>query len=136
MGRRLQRNRNDAGSLLAATFVVAMGGGCVLFAIFALTPEGTVWQAAAFCGAMLVLLLAIALVRFNRVPRIGLGFWSIRFRSHRNDSAVDGYLPRVRKPRPKKFGDNQPITAEQARELNRSSSSTWVPSRHAQDGSG
>lgn len=133
MGRRLRRDRNDAGSMLAATFVIAAGAGCTIFLLLAMSPGDSMWPTVAVGGGTLALLIGVALVRFGGVPHLGLDFWSLRFRSHRQEGAGSDYLPRIRKPRNRHGGANQPITAEQARELNQSSGSTWVPSRHSDD---
>jgi hypothetical protein len=56
MGRRLHRGRNDAGSLLAATFVVAVGTGSTVFVALAIAPRDSGWLVAGIALAMLAVL--------------------------------------------------------------------------------
>jgi hypothetical protein len=126
MGRRLHRGRNDAGSLLAATFVVAVGTGSTVFVALAIAPRDSGWLVAGIALAMLAVLGCVFMLRFGKAPRLGLGFWSERFRSHRSDGAADDYTPRIRRHRTQ-HAENKPITASEAKERRQTSASTWVP---------
>jgi len=127
MGRRFNRGRNDSGSLLAATFVVALGAGSIVFVVIALAPRESLLMISGIVAGMLLVMGSIAMLRFGAKPRMGLGFWNVRFRSHRTDGSSDDYTPRIRKNSPKHSGTNKPITANEARELRLNSASTWVP---------
>ncbi len=127
MGKRIHRGRNDAGSLLAATFVAALGAGSTIFVVIALAPQNSTWLVGGISAGMILILGIIAMLRFGKMPSLGLGFWSVRFRNHRSDGVADDYVPRIRKNRGRNDGGNQPITAGEAKELRETSASTWIP---------
>jgi hypothetical protein len=135
MRRRSQRGRNDSGSLLAATFVVALGAGCTVFVILAATPQDSLWVMGGIVAGMAALLTCVMLLRFGKMPSLGLNFWSIRFTNHRDDTAAGKYTPRIRKNKHRVEGANQPITASEAKEIQQTSANTWVPAHKTRDSS-
>lgn len=131
MGRRWQNNRNDAGSLLASTFVVALGSGVTVFMLVGLAPRENWKLAATIGGSGFVLMLFIFWMRFSRTPGGSLGFWSIFGRSHREDHMAGDYLPRKVADGKSSMpaSDHRPITAEEVREIQVTSPNTWVPTK-------
>lgn len=130
MSKRWQNNRNDAGSLLASTFVIALGSGVLIFLVVALSADLSPY----FLGLMGLVATAfittIILQRFGRGRTGSMSFWSMFGQSHREDGLACNYRPR--KIRGRNDGDAEvprPIHAEEVRQIQETSSSTWVPSR-------
>lgn len=129
MGRRWQSNRNDAGSLLASVFIVALGCGSCLFTVAAMSPgslPAAIWTLSGIGGLFLVM---VVLQRFGKLPKTDLSFL-LSAQKNRRDDGVAGYEPRKAGGnatiRP---GTNQPISAEEAHEIKITSANTWVPTQ-------
>lgn len=128
MPKRFRHNRNDAGSLLASVFILALGSGCCLFLVAAMSPESFVRTAWGLGGMLTLFLTLIVLQRFGKIPNTNLGFLFSTARNRRDDGASD-YEPRIAgSPRSSStVGTNQPISAQEAREIQVTSANTWVP---------
>jgi len=126
MPRRFQHNRSDAGSLLAAVFIIALGAGCCLFLVAAMSPANlakTAWGLGAFCTVFLIL---IVLQRFGKSAG-GLSFLFSASRNRRDDGLQD-YEPRMAgEKRSSMVGTNRPISAKEAHDIQITSANTWVP---------
>lgn len=128
MPRRFQHNRNDSGSLLASVFIVALGCGCCLFLVSAMSPASfarTAWGLGAFCAVFLVVVI---MQRFGKSPTQSLGFLFSSSRNRRDDGLKD-YQPRKigENHASKHLGTNKPISAKEAHEIKITSANTWVP---------
>ena len=129
--KRFRSNRNDAGSLLASTFIVALGAGSCLFAMMALSPAKTP-SITVICGvASGALLLFIVRQRFRIIGRRRMSFLSLLSRTYRDDGLACQYEPRKvihrRQHLPSQV--NQPISIDELREIQSSSANTWVPTK-------
>ena len=131
MGRRGHGNRNDAGSLLASVFILALGGGCSLFTVAAMSPASlptAMWTVGGIIGAFMVFVI---LQRFGKVPSGDMGFILSSRRNKRDDGLAE-YEPRkAGDPRPIVVGTNQPISAAEVHEIKVTSANTWVPANSA-----
>lgn len=128
MARRFQHNRNDAGSLLASVFILALGSACCLFLVAAMSPASfarTAWGLGGFCTVFLIL---IVLQRFGKSPGSSLSFLHSSSRNRRDDGLKD-YEPRKAGENRQKsaVGTNRPISAQEAHEIQVTSPNTWVP---------
>ncbi len=131
MSRRFRGYRNDAGSLLASTFIVALGAGSCLFAMMALSPSRTP-SITSVCGvASGVLLLLIVRLRFRLPGRQRMSFLSLLSRTYRDDGLACQYEPRkaVHRRRQSPLQANQPISVDELREIQSSSANTWIPTK-------
>jgi hypothetical protein len=131
MGRRGHGSRNDAGSLLASVFILALGGGCSLFTVAAMSPSSlpmAMWTVGGIVGAFIVF---VVLQRFGKVPSADLSFILSSRRNNKDDGLAD-YQPRkAGDSRPVVSGTNQPISAEEVHEIKVTSANTWVPANSA-----
>lgn len=131
MGRRGHGNRNDAGSLLASVFILALGAGCSLFTVAAMSPSSlptAMWTVGGIIGAFMVFVI---LQRFGKAPNADLGFIFSSRRNQRDDGLKD-YEPRkAGDARPIISGTNQPISAAEVQEIKVTSANTWVPANSA-----
>ena len=131
MGRRGHGNRNDAGSLLASIFILALGAGCSLFTVAAMSPSSlptAMWTVGGIIGAFMAFVI---LLRFGKVPNADLGF-ILSSRRNKRDDGLSGYEPRkARDSRPIVSGTNQPISAAEVHEIKVTSANTWVPANSA-----
>jgi len=129
MGRRWQSNRNDSGSLFASVFILALGSGCCLFTVAALSPGSlptTIWTLSGIVGCFMVL---VVLQRFGKLPSTDLNFLLMSSKNRRTDGAAD-YQPRKATPeRRGPTGTNRPISAEEVHEIKVTSANTWVPAQ-------
>ena len=129
MTRRWRSNRNDAGSLLASVFILALGSACALFTVAAMSPGSLAaasWTIGSVVGAFIVF---IVLQRFGKLPKTDLGFLLSSHRNRPDDGAAD-YQPRkVVERRIVAQGTNQPISVEEVQELKITSLNTWVPAK-------
>lgn len=127
MGRRFRSNPDDSGSLLASMFIIALGAGCCLFTVVAMSPSSmpvALWIGG---GIMSVFVIIIVMQRFGRIPQGSLSFLLSSSRNRRDDGARD-YEPRkVADGRSQSVGTNRPITAEEAHQIKVTSPNTWVP---------
>jgi len=129
MGRRWQRNRNDSGSLFASVFILALGSGCCLFTVAALSPGSlptAVWTVGGIAGSFTLLVI---LQRSGRLPSTDLSFLLTSLKQRRDDGAAD-YQPRKAvSERQGPTGTNRPISAEEVHEIKVTSANTWVPAQ-------
>ena len=130
MPKRFHHNRNDNGSLLAAVFILALGSGCCLFLVSAMSPTSFAMTAWGLGGALSVFLTLIVLQRFGKMPNANLGFLFSSARNRRDDGAAD-YEPRIagQSRSSSVVGTNQPISAREAHEIKVTSANTWVPAK-------
>ena len=130
MPKRFHHNRNDNGSLLASVFILALGSGCCLFLVSAMSPTSFAMTAWGLGGALSVFLTLIVLQRFGKMPNANLGFLFSSARNRRDDGAAD-YEPRIagQSQSSSVVGTNQPISAREAHEIKVTSANTWVPAK-------
>jgi len=130
MPKRFHHNRNDSGSMLASVFILALGSGCCLFLVSAMSPASFAMTAWGLGGALAVFLTLIVLQRFGKLPNTNLGFLFSSSRNRRDDGAAD-YEPRIagQSRSSSAVGTNQPITATEAHEIKVTSANTWVPAK-------
>lgn len=130
MPKRFHHNRNDNGSLLASVFILALGSGCCLFLVSAMSPTSFAMTAWGLGGALSVFLTLIVLQRFGKMPNANLGFLFSSARNRRDDGAAD-YEPRIagQSRSSSVVGTNQPISAREAHEIKVTSANTWVPTK-------
>ena len=131
MGRRGHGNRNDAGSLLASVFILALGAGCSLFTVAAMSPASlptAMWTVGGIVGAFMAFVI---LQRFGKAPNVDMGFILSSRRNKRDDGLAD-YEPRKAGDRQHSIvGTNQPISAAEVHEIKVTSANTWVPANSA-----
>lgn len=134
MPRRFHNNRNDSGSLLASVFILALGSGCCLFLVSAMSPRSFAVTAWGLGGVLSVFLTLIVLQRFGKIPNTNLGFLFTSARNRRDDGAAD-YEPRIagQSRSSSMIGTNQPISAKEAHEIQVTSANTWVPANSARN---
>ena len=130
MPKRFHHKRNDAGSLLASVFILALGSGCCLFLVSAMSPASFAGTAWGLGGALSVFLTLIVLQRFGKMPNTNLGIQFSSARNRRDDGAAD-YEPRIagQTRSSSTVGTNQPISAKEAHEIKVTSANTWVPAK-------
>ena len=132
MGRKWGRRRDDGGSMLATVIVIVIGTGiCCFMCVLADGSHSDVVIGALICGAVL-LLVGIMWYRYSRGDSGGsLAFWNAAARNTREEGLAAQYRPRKVEDRRNQQspGGNQPITAEEAHNLQVNSSKTWVPSK-------
>lgn len=129
MARRWRSDRNDAGSLLASVFILALGAGCAIFTVSAMSPESFAVAASTVGAIVGMFIVFVVMQRFGKLPKMDMGFL---VSSHRNrsDDGVSDYEPRkVGEARIVAEGTNRPISAEEAQELKITSPNTWVPAK-------
>ncbi|MDA1229725.1 MAG: hypothetical protein O2856_03035 [Planctomycetota bacterium] len=125
-------NRNDAGSMLAAVFILTLGSGACLFLVAAMSPDAFATTAWWLGGSVAVCLTLLVLQRYGKIPNRSLGFLFTSTRSRRDDGVAD-YEPRIagQSSSPSVIGTNQPISARDAHEIQVTSANTWVPANSA-----
>lgn len=136
VARRVRSSRNDAGSLLASTFVVSLGAGCTLFMVAAMSPESAPVVLSLIGGLAVLLLAVIIRQRFRRGHGRGLSFVSLLSRQHRTDGLACEYQPEkaIRRRGPAAGQLNRPISVDELREIQTTSLNTWVPARSRHGG--
>ena len=131
MTKRWRNDRNDAGSLLASVFIMALGAGCCLFTVSAMSPESFVVAMCTVGSIVGVFTAFVVMQRFGKLPKIDMGFL-VSSHQHRPDDGVADYEPRkAGEAQIVAAGTNRPISAEEAQELKITSPNTWVPARAA-----
>ncbi len=129
MGKRWQSNRNDAGSLLASVFILALGASGALFTVAAMSPSSMPKAMWSVGSVVAVFVVFIVLQRFGKVPAGDLRFL-LTSQKNRRDDGVGDYMPRkVGEGRTVPPGTNQPSSAEEVHEIKVTSLNTWVPSQ-------
>jgi hypothetical protein len=131
LSRQFRNNRNDAGSLLASTFIVAMGAGCIFFMLMAMSPGTRPNLITVCCGVSVVVLLLTMRLRIRTRSAWTLPFLYVLGRSHRDDGLACQYEPKkIKRSRgAAAASSNQPISVEELREIQTTSANTWVPAR-------
>ena len=130
MPKRFHHNHNDSGSMLASVFILALGSGCCLFVVSAMSPASFAMTAWGLGGALSLFLTLIVLQRFGKLPNTNLGFLFTSARNRRDDGRA-AYEPRIvgQTRSSSTVGSNKPISALEAHELKVTSANTWVPAK-------
>ncbi|GAB5440744.1 MAG: hypothetical protein Fues2KO_10930 [Fuerstiella sp.] len=130
MGRNWKHQRDDAGSLLAAIIVVTLGAVVCGFLVAAAASSTEFWLLPTIVALPVTFTIWMIWYRYSRPAPQRLSFWFALSRSYRDDDVPGEYVPRkVRNRDEQVSGTNRPITAAEAREIQQTSSNTWVPSR-------
>ena len=126
-----KRGRDDAGSMLATVIVIVGGAGLCCFLSMLDTSSFSSWMPWMIIAGALSVIGLIVRYRYGRRSSTGLGLWYMLRRSPNDDGVAGQYQPGLIRDKRSQVsvGTNTPITAEQARELQVTSSNTWVPSR-------
>ena len=132
-----KNRRDDAGSMLAAVIVIVCGAGVCAFVGALDRSEAGAWMLGGVVLLAALFLWWIIWYRYkSNVGQSGLAFWHIFSRNHRDDGLAAQYRPRKvgdsRSNQPS--GTNQPITADEAHEIQATSANTWVPSKNREGG--
>lgn len=131
MARKWGKRRDDGGSMLASIVIIVLGTGlCCFLCLMDTSDLGTVLLIT-LPIVSLGLILFLMRYRYGRSHSSGLAFWFSAARNHYDDGIAAQYRPEKIKDRRANApaGSNQPITAQEAHELQTTSSSTWVPSK-------
>lgn len=130
MGKKSFRRRDDSGSMLATVIVIVLGAGlCSFLCVLADQNQNGLLLGGIIGGALLAI-VGLLVFRYGRMQDSSLAFWLAASKNHRDDGLKD-YQPEKAKSRgpSRPLGSNKPISAEEAREIQKTSSSTWVPAR-------
>ena len=131
MTRRFRNSRNDAGSLLASTFIVGIAAGIALFICLAFEPASNTTSVAIISSVAVLFLAFIALQRMSGPRAMTMAFMNLLNHNHRDDGLASQYRPRKVKSRPAASSElNQPISVDELREIQATSANTWVPTRN------
>ena len=131
MAGRWKRSRDDAGSMLATVIVIAGGAGLSCFICLLDASQFGSWMLGGILGGALLAIALVVRYRYGRASSSGLTFWYSAHSNPNDDGIAAQYRPRLVQTRGAEntVGPNMPITAEKARELQVTSSKTWVPAR-------
>lgn len=129
MGRKIQRD--DAGSMLATVLVIIAGTLLLVFICAVDQSEFAAILMGITVGLAILSILALVWYRYFRdLGKNSLDLSLSLGRNKPDDGIAAHYRPRLVKNRNEEVkGTNQPITAEEAHELQVNSANTWVPSR-------
>ena len=113
-----------------------MGAGVCAFISAAATGAQGDWAIGIVMATAVLLVGWMIWYRYSRNRSVGLSFWVKFNRNHREDGLAAQYRPRKVKDRRAEVssGTNQPITAEEARDIQENSANAWVPSRNKEGG--
>lgn len=128
MGRNWKHRRDDGGSMLATIIVIT--GGCGLCWFIAVSANAFQLQIGISAIALFAIVQLIRL-RYGKGGGGRLNIFNAIARNPYDDTAAAQYRPvkiRDRRTEPP-AGSNQPITAEEASQLQSSSANTWVPGK-------
>ncbi|MFN8710091.1 MAG: hypothetical protein ACK526_13855 [Planctomyces sp.] len=131
MGRRIRNQGGESVSLLATTFVIALGSGAVFFLLL-MVDQDAAPKGATVIGILTgAFLLLVAAQRFSRGRSDGLSFWVTAGKNHREDGLASSYTPRRASGgrHQATLQENRPMSVDEVREIQSVSSSTWVPSK-------
>lgn len=136
MAKHWKNRRDDAGSMLAAVIVIVAGAGLCAFLAAVEASERSDWAIGVVITVAVLLVTWMIWYRYSRDRTAGLRFWLSVSRNHNDDGIAAQYRPRKVADRKSELaaGTNQPITAEEAHEIQATSASTWVPSRNREGG--
>ncbi len=131
MARKWGKRQDDGGSMLASIVIIVLGTGlCCFLCLMDTSDFGTV-MLFALPTVSLILILFLMNYRYGRSRSGGLAFWFSAASNHNDDGIAAQYRPeKIKDSRSNApTGSNRPITAQEAHELQITSSKTWVPSR-------
>jgi hypothetical protein len=114
-----------AAGLFASTIVVTAGAGLCAFIAMAFSPDLT--RPLVIVGAGVIgLALTMWLLLARPVRRAGNSNLLLAQRA-KTGMYLESFRPRVRRPEQKRYGTNQPPTAESLRQI-KEDTNTWYPS--------
>ena len=130
MGKKFYRGRDDSGSMLATVVVIVLGAAlCSFLCVLADVEQNDLLLGGILGGATLSIIW-IVWFRYGRMNESSLTFWFLASKNRRDDGLNDYRPEKVEDRGPKRpMGSNKPITAEEAREIQVTSSNTWVPAK-------
>jgi hypothetical protein len=131
MARKWGKRRDDGGSMLASIVIIVLGTGLCCFLCLMDQSEFSDLMLIALPGTSLLAIILIVAYRYGRSDSGSLIFWHSAATNHNDDGIAGQYRPEKVKDRRANtpVGTNQPITAEEAHDLQTMSSNTWVPSK-------
>lgn len=129
MGRNWKHRRDDGGSMLATIIVIVGGAGLCCFLAMA-ADSSMLLQAGVAIGSLLAIVQIIR-YRYGRDSTGKLSIWHIITRRPNDDNIAAHYHPErvIDKHSEARVGTNKPISAEEAHQIQITSSNTWVPSK-------
>lgn len=128
MGRHWKYRRDDGGSMLATIIVIV--GGCGLCWFIAVSANAFQLQLGISVAAVIAVVQLVRL-RYGKSGHAGLSIFNAIQRNPYDDSAAAQYRPVKIKDRRSESptGNNKPITAEEAHQIQVNSANTWVPGK-------
>jgi len=131
MPKKWERQRDDSGSMLASVIVIVLGTGLCCFLCLTDSSAFGYWMLTLLPVTALLAIFMIVRYRYGRGEVGSLAFWNAFVRSPPDDGIAAQYRPRkVKDGRSMATtGIRQPITAQEAHELQTTSANTWVPAR-------
>ena len=130
MGRKIQRD--DSGSMLATVLVIIAGTILLVFICAVDQSEAGAILMGVTIGLAILSLMTLVWYRYFRDHGNNSLDLSLSVARNKPDDGIAAhqYEPRLVKNRHEEAqGTNQPITADEAHELQINSANTWVPSR-------
>ena len=129
MGRNWKHRRDDGGSMLATIIVIVGGAGLCCF--LALAADSSLLLQIGVATASLITIVQIVRYRYGSDSTGKLNIWQILTRRPNDDNIAAHYHPEriIDKHSEARVGTNQPISAEEAHQIQVTSSNTWVPSK-------
>ena len=118
--------------MLATVIVIVAGTGLCTFIGAADSSSSGMIALGVVITVAVLLLLWLLWFRYSDHSSKGLGIWLSIARNPRDDGLASQYRPRKVNEREEAriTGTNQPITAEEAHDLQVNSANTWVPSKN------
>ena len=122
--------------MLATVIIIVAGAAVCAFIAAADSSDLGVWMGTSAVVGAILLVAWVVWYRYGRSTTNGMGFWFSLSRSYRDDDLANQYEPRkVRDKRSEApTGNNRPITADEAHEIQQQSANTWVPSKNRKSG--
>lgn len=122
--------------MLASVVVIVLGAGVTAFISALATGDQSDWAIGIIVAVTVLLVTWMIWYRYSRNRSVGLSFWAVFNRNHREDGLAAQYRPRkVKDGRSEtSVAVNKPITAEEARDIKENSANAWVPSRNKEGG--
>lgn len=122
--------------MFAAMIVIVLGVVLCGFISAVSSTERSAWAFGIATGVGALMVVWMIWYRYSRNRASGLGFWHMFGRSHRDDGIAAQYRPRKVKDGRTEIpaGTNQPITAEEAKQIQENSANAWVPSKNREGG--
>ena len=122
--------------MLATVIVIMLGTVlCTVLGVLA-ASDAALWILIGVSTLSALMIFWVVWLRWRRGAPGGLAFWHAVGRNHREEGQASQYRPRKVKDGQSETpaGTNQPITAEEAHEIQSTSSNAWVPSRNREGG--